>query len=274
MGSCLCWQAGLAKSFEESRLIVRISKSDQPRPIGSPTLYIIFVGHARVGRRKCPHFGRSGLGRRVTAELGIAGCDPSRTKQAPALGLAEGCQRLFVSPGDILGHADGEQAVIRGERIEAHGLDGAGDTFRWPVAEGEEISLTTDIMIVVRVQLERLFDMHLRQFVLAAIVTGGRDGVASRAVGFFEGDGLLCQRIGAFERILGCFRPVRLVLVEIADRQPCIGRGVIGVERQRLLEVAARFEFAVFRVAVQALAAPKQEVVRNQVLGGFSSRTA
>ena len=99
-------------------------------------------------------------------------------------------------------------------------------------------------MIVVRVQLERLFVMHLGQLVLAAIVTGGRDGVAGRAVGFIEGDGLLRQRKGAFERLLGCLGPVRLVLVEVTDRQPRIGRGVIGVEFQRPLEVAARFEFA------------------------------
>ena len=140
--------------------------------------------------------------------------------------------------------------------IKAHGRERAVDAFGWTVTEGEEPGLRTDVVVVVGVQLKRPFDMRYRQFRLATIETGTRDGIESRAVGIVYGGCPLCQAIGAVKCLLGCIGSVRLVLVDLADRKPGIGRGVVRVGFQRALEMLARFDLALFGVTVQALAAP------------------
>ena len=50
----------------------------------------------------------------------------------------------------------------------------------------------------------------------------------------------MCQSIGAVKCLLGCIGLVCLVLVDVADRKPGIGRGVVRVEFQHELEMLAR----------------------------------
>lgn len=55
--------------------------------------------------------------------------------------------------------------------------------------------------------------------------------------------------------------------MQITHGQTGVGGGIFGVQLNRMLEVALGFEFAFFRIEVQALPPPQQIVVSRHTLG-------